>query len=258
MKPLRLGLAPRQRWRRAIIFTSFLLFPITLNYFSPVLILQGAIKGVVTASAITFGLLFLSGLFFGRGFCAWVCPGAGLQEPLMAVNPKAVASPTADKIKWILWVPWMTAILTCYALAAITGPHGLRFQPLYMMPSGISVAQPMMYFPYFTVLALIVWLALAVGRRGFCHAACWMAPFLILGTRTGDALGLLRLRLDSRAEECDRCGACGKHCLMSLPVPDMAASGDTRHPECVLCGECADVCPKGVLQLGFAKAGKKI
>jgi ferredoxin-type protein NapH len=254
VKPLRLGLAPRQRWRRAIIFTSFLLFPITLNYFSPVLILQGAIKGAVTASAVVFGLLFLSGLVFGRGFCAWVCPGAGLQESLFAVNPQEMASRTAGKVKWILWVPWMTAILTCYALAG----SSLRFQPLYMMPSGISVAQPMMYIPYFTVLALIVWLALALGKRGFCHAACWMAPFLILGTRAGDALGLRGLRLNARPEECDRCGVCRKHCLMSLPVPDMAASGDTRHPECVLCGECADACPKNALKLDFAKNGKKI
>lgn len=254
MKSLRLGLAPRQRWRRALIITSFLFFPVTLNYFSPVLILQGAIRGAFTASAVVFGLLFVSGLFFGRGFCAWVCPGAGFQEPLMAVNPGEVASPATDKVKWILWAPWMTAILTCYALAG----SSLRFQPLYMMPSGISVAQPMMYIPYFTVLALIVWLALALGKRGFCHAACWMAPFLILGTRVGDALGLPRLRLSARPEDCDRCGACRKHCLMSLPVPDMAASGDMRHPECVLCGECADACPKSVLELGFAKAGKKV
>ena len=253
MKPIRLGMTSRQRFRRTIIFTSFLLFPVTLNYFSPVLIVQGALKGVVTASAITFGLLFLSGLVFGRGFCGWVCPGAGLQEPLLAVNPSEVTKPIANKIKWIIWVPWITAVLTCFALAGAA----LRLQPLFMMPTGISVSQPMMFIPYFLVLALIVWLALALGKRGFCHAACWMAPFLILGTRAGDALSLRKLRLSARGGECDRCGTCRKHCSMSLPVPDMAAAGNMRHSECVLCGECADVCPKKVLKLGFVKTREK-
>jgi len=250
MLSLRLTMAPRQRLRRALVFASFLLFPVTLNYFSPVLIVQGAIRGVVTASAVTFGLLFLSGLFFGRGFCAWVCPGAGLQEALLGVNPSPVRGSMPGKIKWIVWIPWMTAILTCYALAG----SALRFAPLFLMPTGISVSQPMMFVPYFTVLALIVWLALALGRRGFCHAACWMAPFLILGTKAGDALGTRRLRLTSRPGECDACGACAKQCLMSLPVRDMAASGLTDHRECVLCGQCADACPGKVLTLGFARA----
>jgi polyferredoxin len=248
MPSLRLTMTRRQRWRRALVFASFLLFPLTLNYLSPVLILQGAIKGVVTASALTFGALFLSGLFFGRGFCAWACPGAGLQEPLMAVNPARIKSPVPGKIKWIIWIPWTVAILTCYALAGAS----LRLVPLYMMPTGISVSQPMMFIPYFTVLALIAWLALALGRRGFCHAACWMAPFLILGTKAGDALKLRRLRLTAESERCDGCGACSRECLMSLAVQDMAASGRVDHAECVLCGQCADACPKKALALGFA------
>ncbi|WP_243367723.1 4Fe-4S binding protein [Fundidesulfovibrio soli] len=251
MKHLRLGMSPRQRLRRALVFASFLLFPVTLNYFSPVLIVQGAISGVVTASALTFGALFLSGLFFGRGFCAWACPGAGLQEPLMGVNPNPLQSDTPDKIKWFIWVPWVAVILTCYGLTGLA----LRFAPLYRMPAGISVWQPMMFIPYFTVLALIIWLALALGRRGFCHAACWMAPFLILGAKAGDALGLRRLRLVSRPERCDGCGTCSSRCLMSLAVRDMAASGRTDHAECVLCGECADACPNGALKLGFIRPG---
>lgn len=250
---LRLTTTRRQKWRRALVFASFMLFPLTLNYFSPVLILQGAIKGVVTASAVTFGLLFVSGMVFGRGFCAFACPGSGLQESLTAVNPDRIESPLPGKIKWIIWIPWMTAILTCYALAGTA----LRFAPLFMTPSGISVSQPMLFIPYFTVLALIVWLALALGKRGFCHAACWMAPFLILGTRTGDALGLRRLRLTAAPDRCDGCGTCSKQCLMSLAVQDMAASGRTDHPECILCGECADACPQKALALGFGKANKK-
>ncbi len=243
--------APRQRLRRALVFASLLLFPVTLNYFSPVLILQGAVKGVVTASALVFAGLFATGLLFGRAFCGWACPGAGMQEPLCAVNPAPVTGQVAGKIKWALWVPWVMAIVTCYALAG----ERIRFVPLFMTPGGVSVSRPEMFIPYFTVAALMVWLALAVGRRGFCHAACWMAPFLILGARAGRSLRLPRLRLAAREGACDGCGECAGACSMSLDVPAMAASGRTDHPECVLCGECADACPRKALDLRFG-AGK--
>jgi polyferredoxin len=249
MKPLRLHMSSRQRLRRALVIASFLLFPVTLNYFSPVLIVQGAIRGVVTLSALVFAGLFLSGLVLGRGFCGWACPGAGLQEPLMAVNPSRMASPHAGKIKWIAFVPWLFVILTCYGLAGTA----LTFTPFFRTPGAISVSHPMMLIPYFTVVFLVGWLALALGRRGFCHAACWMAPFLILGTLLGDALNLSRLRLTARREACGGCGTCARVCSMSLPVPDMAASGKTDHPECVLCGECAGACPNRVLELSFAR-----
>ena len=257
MKPLRMAMSPRQRWRRAIIFASFLLFPLTLTYFSPVVILQGAIKGAVTASAVTFVALFFSGLVFGRGFCGWVCPGAGLQEPLAAVNPDAVTSQVAGKVKWVLWIPWLMAILTCYGLAVATNPAGLRLEPDFMMKAWVSIDRPMMFIPYFTVLALIVWQALALGRRGFCHSLCWMAPFLILGTRAGERLNLPRLRLGVDASACAACAdsascaACAGACPMSLPVKAMAARGDMRHAECILCGECADACAKKAISLGF-------
>ena len=253
MKPLRLSTARRQRWRRAFIIASFLLFPVTLNYFSPVLIVQGAINGAVTASAVCFGLLFLSGLVFGRGFCGWACPGAGLQEPLMAVNPAPVTGRAADLVKWAVWIPWLSIILTGYALAGAA----LTFKPLFMMQSWVSVDRPVMFIPYFTVLALVVWPALALGRRGFCHCLCWMAPFLILGDKAGRVLGLPGLRLGVRRHSCTSCGTCSRACPMSLPVAEMAARGDMRHAECVLCGECADTCPEKTLALDFGAKNAK-
>jgi hypothetical protein len=58
--------ARRQRIRKALIIFSFLLFPITINYFSPYVIVNG--------SFISFTLMFLSALFLGRLWCGWACP----------------------------------------------------------------------------------------------------------------------------------------------------------------------------------------
>jgi polyferredoxin len=76
--------ATRQCIRRALILISFLLFPITLNYFSPYLIIDGASQGIINGSFVLFGLLFLSSLVLGRGWCGWVCPAGGLSATMFA------------------------------------------------------------------------------------------------------------------------------------------------------------------------------
>ena len=52
----------RQRARRLLPLATFLLFPIIIFYFSPVLIIEGALSGVVAASMLVFGLQFLLSL----------------------------------------------------------------------------------------------------------------------------------------------------------------------------------------------------
>ena len=59
----------RQRIRKALLFVSLLLFPITLYYFSPVMIMESASQGVINASFIVFGLMFVAALFVGRLWC---------------------------------------------------------------------------------------------------------------------------------------------------------------------------------------------
>ena len=56
----------RQRVRKGIIFFSFLLFPVVMNFMSPALIIMGAGEGIVVGSMILFTLQFLSALFLGR------------------------------------------------------------------------------------------------------------------------------------------------------------------------------------------------
>jgi hypothetical protein len=56
-------LPERQRYQKALLFVSLLLFPVTLYYFSPVIIMESASQGIVNASFIVFGLMFVSSLF---------------------------------------------------------------------------------------------------------------------------------------------------------------------------------------------------
>ncbi len=241
--------ATRQRFRRGLILVSFLFFPITMFYFSPYLIIAGAAKGVVAGSFIAFSLMFMSAIVLGRGFCGWICPGAGLQEACLLARERRTKTGKLDWIKYGIWVPWLGGIT---AAAAAAG--GLRhIDPLFGTWQGISIAEPGNYVTYYFFLALIVVLALTAGRRAFCHYVCWMAPFMVLGRKLGEAARLPALRIRVNTAACKECGSCVQACPMSLEVTGMVRSGSMENAECILCGTCVDTCPRGVLRYGFGR-----
>jgi ferredoxin-type protein NapH len=246
----------RQRYRKALLFISFLLFPITLYYFSPALILQGASEGVINGSPIVFALQFLSALFVGRLWCGWACPAGALQELASPIN-NGRASQRASWVKWLTWVPW---ILLIVVLAV--GAGGYRaVDPFFQLQGGVTMAippdpeSPPWYMVYYTVVGLLTLLAVAFGRRAGCHIICWMAPFMILGRKIRNLIDWPALRLRSDVAKCIDCLSCTRWCPMSIDVHGLVRSGDMEHRECILCGTCVDTCPKDVIHYSFSGGG---
>lgn len=239
----------RQKLRRGIILISFLLFPITIYYLSPYLIIQGAAEGIITGSFIVFSLMFLSSLFLGRAFCGWLCPAGGLQECCMIASDKKTRGGRLNWIKFFIWIPWLLTIAAMFI--SIGGFKRTDF--LYMTIHGISVAEPAAYIIFYGVVMLIVVLALAAGRRSFCHYVCWMAPFMMIGSKIKNTLGYPSLHLSASKGTCISCRACTKKCPMSLDVMNMVQNGNMTNSECILCGECIDGCPKKVIKYSFMK-----
>jgi len=251
-------LVRRQAVRRALLLLAFVAFPVTMNYFSPYLIVESAFNGVVNGSLIVFGSMFAGSLIFGRAWCGWICPAAGLQEPLLRVNARRVGS-RADLVKWIIWVPWVALIVF-----AVWRAGGYRsVDPLYGTVGGISVAgdadRPVIvaYVIYLGVTLLFFGLAAALGRRGGCHSVCWMAPFMIIGRAARNTLAWPSLRLVAEPAKCRQCGTCTSACPMSIDVQSLVAKGSMENAECVLCGTCVDTCPNHVIRYSFS-AGKSL
>ncbi len=240
----------RQKIRNAIILISLLAFPITLDFFSPYLSMNGAVRGVVSGSLVVFALLFISSLLLGRAFCGWLCMGGCLQDIAMKVNSKR--RPGRHWIKFLIWVPWFSALLV---LAGRAGGFK-RIEPLFMMDSVVSVAEPANYFIYYTVLALILTLAFASGRHAFCHYGCWMAPFMMIGRKARNLAGWPSLQLLARPESCRNCLTCTQNCPMSIDVHAKVLSGDMEHADCILCGQCIDNCKQKVIAYSFGMRKK--
>lgn len=249
-------LPTRQRIRKALLFVSFLLFPVTLYYFSPAIILGGASEGIVNASFIVFALMFISALLVGRLWCGWACPAGALQEFGAPINNKP-APGKFNWIKWAIWIPWIGGIA---ALAIRAGGYH-TIDPFYNFEGGITLAMPTSpeappwYMIYYIIVALFLILAVAFGRRAGCHYICWMAPFMIIGQKIRNIFKWPALRIKVDADQCIDCRRCTEECPMSLDVHAMVRKGSLENNECILCGTCIDVCPQHVKRYSFS-AGK--
>jgi len=244
----------RQRTRKALLLISFLLFPLTMNYFSPYVIIDGASQGIVNGSLVMFALLFLSSLFLGRLWCGWICPAGALGEMCLPVNDRPVNLKKTDWIKWAIWVPWVGII----AASAVMAGGYKTIDLLLDTQNGISVAgspdRPILfaYIIYYIVIGLFAGLAMLVGRRLGCHSLCWMAPFMILGRKLRNTLAWPSLRLQADAGRCSDCKTCTANCPMSLDVNGLVHKGRMEHSECILCGTCVDNCPQHAIIYSFS------
>lgn len=244
----------RQRLRKAVLLFSLLLFPITLNYFSPYLIIASTAEGIIGGSLLVFGLLFIFSLVLGRIWCGWACPAGAVSEACFSIQDKRVKGRHINWIKWAIWLPWISLIL--FSAIRAGGFHSVDF--LYGTVGGISVAgdaeRPIFYayLMYYMVLLVFIVLSLAVGRRAGCHSICWMAPFMILGRKLRNLAAWPSLRLKANPNACVDCQACTRNCPMSLNVNGMVRAAKMESSECILCDMCVDSCHKDAIKYTFS------
>ena len=168
----------RQRVRKALVILAFLSFPITMNFLSPYVIVDGAMNGIVNGSLVMFGVMFLSSLFLGRAWCGWVCPGGGMQEIVEPVNNKPVNGSKIDWIKWAIWIPWISLIVW-FAVSA--GGYQNR---------GLALSHPKRNFSgwnsrpsHFYCLHHLLCRGFPVCRAGnFCGTSCRLSHHLLDGS----------------------------------------------------------------------------
>lgn len=244
----------RQNIRKLFITISLLLFPITLYYFSPALIINAGLNGIINGSFIVFLLLFLFSIPFGRFFCAYFCPAGGLQECAFAINEKKPGQGWRNYIKYIIWAVWLCAVALCY----VHNGKITAVEFFFETENGISVSSVQSYIIYYGIICLIFIPSLLFGKRTFCHYLCWMAPFMVLGTKLRRLLHLpgLHIKVQKR-EQCISCGKCRKACPMSIDVVNEIENGQIKNAECIACGACVDCCPRNVLSYGMTERREK-
>ena len=234
----------RQQLRRLLLLLSLLLFPVTLYYFSPVLILSAGMEGVINGSFAVFCAMLLFSPLLGRLFCGWLCPAGGLQECLSSIQVRKSRQGWRNRIKYGIWAVLLAAAAFCY----LTGARPLRFNFFYETEQGLSVTGIMSYVIYYGILLLILVPSLLGGNRTFCHSLCWMAPFMVAGRAAGRLVHLPSLHIAADSGRCNGCRSCTRACPMSIDVAGNVGGGSVGSSECILCGACVDSCPQSTLR----------
>lgn len=231
--------------RKGISFLSFILLPITLNYFAPVLIVQASFENTFTMMHIIFGLMIISAMFFGGAWCSYICPFGALQD----LVPNIRGNRKLPNLKWITG-----SIL----LILIVAPLIMRgFQkiilPYHMVDTKVSVTSFHDLIRYYIVTIAIILITIVLGRRGWCRYICPMYVFNYIGMKIGKFLKLPSLKIECKSEKCTGCKKCNKSCLMSLDVADMVKNNNWNENECIKCGECLNSCKCDVLKRKWEK-----
>jgi ferredoxin-type protein NapH len=241
----------RQTLRRTLLITSAALLPVTLNYFSPYLMTSGAAVGILTGSFVVWVAWSVAALFVGRAACGWACPLGGIQLLCdKATHGRRLRRiPGLGVVRYVFWGLWVGAV----AVLLLRNAGAVHVEFFYFTPSGISVDSPYSLVPLVTMVLLAGLPALLLGRHAFCRYLCPFAPYNIVAGLVGRTLRLPQLRLQLSGRACTQCGACARTCPMSLPVPEMVASGTMKRTDCIMCGGCADGCTRGVIEYRFVR-----
>lgn len=239
--------------RRIITFISLMIFPLTLNYFSPYLSVTGAFDGIVSGSVLLFIALLLTSIFFRRTWCSTICPVSAIADYSERINNKNVNRKRLRIIRYSIFTVWFSTLILGFVISF----KGITINPLYLTENLISVDEPMKFIIYYGVLSVLIILTLAIGKRGACHSICWMSPFLVLGSAIGDKLNLPQLRINSNPEACISCSKCNRVCPMSIDVMNELKIGAIQSNDCINCSECENVCPKNVLKLSVSQRREK-
>jgi polyferredoxin len=236
--------ARKQAWRRLVLFTgglSIMVFSV-LGRASVDLegffmhLLTGTVGAAVGHTLVT---LIVGPLVFGRFLCGWGCWRAMVLE-LLPIGRSAGR-------RGGLW-----RILPLAGLAASIGSAALAAFVLGERPGGLP-GTPEMASLTAIAAGFVVYYVSSIGlafglrdQRAFCKYLCPSSAILRVTSR------LSLVKMATRKELCDGCGACSRVCPMDIRVAWYAEAGRrVTTGDCILCQRCAHACPKGALGLSF-------
>lgn len=141
-----------QKIRKFTLIISMMLFPITIYYFSPYLIIMAAMQHIINGSFIVFSMMFILGLFFGRLWCGFLCPTGGMCECFAQISDKTPKQGWHNYIKYGIWLVWLSGIIICHVL----GKGDYTIQPFFMPEHGISISDIYGYIIYYGIVILFL------------------------------------------------------------------------------------------------------
>lgn len=195
--------------------------------------------GLVMGGAVIFGFaVLIYGMFFGRRFCAWLCPLGSLQEWIFLLRSRKYRikhrMPHYNDSR-LAWLKYLVLALTILLSLFGVGYIYIRLCPFYSLS-----LLPRLAIPGVILLALVI-LGSFFYDRLWCRFLCPYAGLMNAFQGLAALIGISRKKVKRNLERCTDCGVCSLYCPMNINIAEFEY---VHNPKCIHCGICAQKCPK--------------
>ena len=197
-----------------------------------------AVVGVVWAAVLTFIIIPLFTIKFGKIYCSYICSCGALAETVgnsfRHRGPKGDTPRKLEKFGFVFIV-----LATIATIADLTG-----IQKLSPLLGWYNV-----WVGTFLAGALAIGLYPFLGQRIWCRMWCPLAFWMNFWGRWS------KFKITPEKGKCIDCNICNQYCQMGIDIKSRALRGEPVtlvDTPCVGCAECVARCPMEILHLGDA------
>jgi polyferredoxin len=190
-------------------------------------------------AAIVAGMAVLvSTMFWGRRFCAYLCPLGSVLEAVYGLRSrkyklrKRLPYFVDRKYAFIKYLILMLTLITSILGVGYVYIRACPFYALSRLP-GLAI-QGLVWLAIILVSGLFI-------ERFWCRFLCPYAALMNVFQKLGELAGLKRRKVKRNLERCTDCGVCMLYCPMNLNISEAEY---VHCPDCIHCGLCSDKCPK--------------
>lgn len=197
-----------------------------------------AVVGVVWAVVLTFIIIPLFTIKWGKIYCSYICSCGALAETVG--NGFRHRGPKGDWPRRLERFGFVFVLLAAVAtIANFMGYSGVY--ALYNVWVGTFLAG-----------ALAIGLYPFLGQRVWCRMWCPLAFWMNFWGRWS------KFKISREKGKCIDCNMCNQYCQMGIDIKSRALQGipvTLRDTPCVGCAECVVRCPMEILHIGEAPEG---
>lgn len=216
----------------------------------------GSLQAVENSNKFNFsyyivGFLLITGAFFGRFICGFICPFGFFQDFLHKIPTRKIKIPTKiDKmLRYLKYL--ILAIFVIILPMSLVNKFGFSapYFCKYICPAGtLEAGLPLLItnpslrtmagvlFNWKVAFLIIIILLSTIIYRPFCKYICPLGAIYALFNR----FSILKMEVDKEA--CINCMECERVCDMQVAVLT-----NINGNECIRCGKCKSACPKAAI-----------
>ncbi len=192
-----------------------------------------AVVGVVWAAVLTFIVIPLVTIRWGKIYCSYICSCGALAETVgNGFRHRGPKGDTPRKMERMGFV--FIALATVATIADLYGFQGPLGQ--YNLWAGTALAG-----------AVAIGLYPFLGQRVWCRMWCPLAFWMNFWGRWS------QFKITPEKGKCIDCNVCNQYCQMGIDIKSSALKGEPitlKDSPCVGCNECIVRCPMEILHLG--------